>query len=394
MPATAVKPQVRRPARRPLGNLANNSSPGRAEKRRKRRRERHDLRYALRGVTRIGRIMQCGYTGVQSDGAGPGLRLTQGTGGPVAGLSGLATCGSVWACPVCSARIATVRAGDLADVMRYAFRQGCEAAMVTLTMRHHQGQTLGQCWNALMTAWKAVTSGKSWVADRTTMAVRGWVRVVEVTKGEHGWHVHVHVLLIFDQPALPSELRGLADRMWRRWNAALLRNGFDSVRGVGTDIRKASLRPGVSGGLHEYFVKLSHEITGGHAKLARGSGRTPFQILSDALDAGEKADLEAWWEWESVSRGRRQIAWSKGLRQWAGVGAEQTDEEIAGADLEADDMLFIEPASWRAMRHRPGEVCELLEVTEDGGYSAAKRWMIDRGFGFALLARWKQGERT
>jgi hypothetical protein len=337
--------------------------------------------------------MQCGYTGVLSDGSGPGLRLTADSGGAVAGLSGLSTCGSVWACPVCSARIATVRASDLADVMRHAFRSGCEAAMVTLTMRHHQGQSLRQCWDALMTAWHAVTSGKYWVADKAGMAVRGWVRVVEVTKGDNGWHVHVHVLLIFDKPALLRELHGLADRMWKRWNAALLRCGFDSVREVNgervaADVRKASLRPGAKDGLHEYFVKLSHEITGGHAKLAKGQGRTPFQILTDAVAAGEKADLDAWWEWESTSRGRRQIAWSKGLRKWAGVGAEQTDEEIAGADLEAEDMLFIEPESWRVMRHDPGAVCGLLETTEEGGYQAAMGWLRSRGYGYALLARW------
>ena len=344
------------------------------------------LRSGLRRVTNLGRVGKCGYTGVMGDHSGPGLRVTADRRGAVAGLSGLATCGSVWACPVCSARIATVRADDLAGVMRHAFRAGCEAAMITLTMRHHPGQTLRQCWGALSAAWHAVTSGKQWVADQSGYVVRGWVRVVEVTRGRNGWHVHVHALLIFDKPVTPDRLRGLADQMWKRWNAALLRKGFDSIRDVASDVRKASLTPG-SNGLHRYFVKLAHEITGGHAKLAKGGGRTPFQILTDALDTGEKADLDFWWEWEAASRGRRQIGWSKGLRDWAQLGEEQSDEDIAAADLEGEDMLFLDPESWRHLRCSPGDVCGLLEVTEDGGYGMAMRWLRAHGYGYVLLAR-------
>ena len=41
----------------------------------------------------------------------------------------------------------------------------------------------------------------------------------------------------------------------------------------------AEVKPGLwwfatgGSGLHEYFVKLAHEVTGGQAKLAKGGGR-------------------------------------------------------------------------------------------------------------------------
>lgn len=63
-------------------------------------------------------------------------------------------------------------------------------------------------------------------------------------------------------------------------------------------------------------------------------------MLSNALETGEAADVHGWWEWERASHGRRQIAWSKGLREWANLGKEQTDEEIAEEQLEAEDVLF------------------------------------------------------
>ena len=91
-------------------------------------------------------------------------------------------------------------------------------------------------------------------------------------------------------------------------------------------------------------------MTGGHAKLAKGKGRTPFQVLGAIVDAGGEAwqfedDLKLWRQWEKASRGRRQVAYSKGLREWAGLRKAKEDEEIASETLEAVRM------TWRS---RPG----------------------------------------
>lgn len=395
MSATAVR-------RRPLGNPASTFStagqPGAREiKRRARRRERHKLRHSLRDVTRVDRARKCGY--VSTGSGGPGLRLTvDPAGGNVAGLCGLMTCGSVWVCPVCSAKIAARRADELADVMRFALGRKCKATMVTLTMRHHEGQRLKDCWDTLGKGWNAVTSGRQWVDDSAAFGLRGWVKAVEVTRGKSGWHVHVHALMIWDRPVTEQVARHVADRMWARWNRALVKRGFDSLRDSGgLDVRMASLLPEARYGLHEYFVKLAHEVTGGQAKLAKGGGRTPFQILSDAIGSGAVGelhetgaasdDLLAWWEWEKASHGRRQIAWSKGLRKWAGLDAEAADDEVAAEELEGDDLLFLDSDSWRWLRIDPGQVCALLETTEDNGYQAAAAWLRQRGYGYVLLKR-------
>lgn len=390
-----------------LGNYANKSSPFRRPpagddpkkaKRRARRRERHDLRFKLRQVTDLPRVSKCGWctVGPGGDGdGGPALRLSpRPGGGEIAGFAGLATCGSVWVCPVCSAKIATRRADDLADFMRTALERECSASLVTLTMRHHEGQKLSDCWDALSKAWAAVTSGKQWVTDQQKYGLRGWVKAVEVTRGKNGWHVHIHALLVWDELVTMPEARHVGNRMWQRWDRALRRSGFDSLRDLGgVDVRMASLLPGAAGGLHEYFVKLSHEITGGQAKLAKGGGRTPFQILANIFEAGEVDDVTAWHEWEQASRGRRQIAWSKGLREWAELGEEQTDEDLAAEELGTDDMMFLTPDSWRALRTDPGNVCDLLEAAEDGGYAAAKKWLALRGLAYSVLKRWMRAGR-
>ena len=85
------------------------------------------LRHRLRRLSTLKRVRKCGYCTAGAEGGGPGLRLTANPkGGNIAGFSGLATCGSVWACPVCSAKIATRRAEELADVMRFGARTGVQ----------------------------------------------------------------------------------------------------------------------------------------------------------------------------------------------------------------------------------------------------------------------------
>ncbi len=77
----------------------------------------------------------------------------------------------------------------------------------------------------------------------------------------------------------------------------------------------ATLTPGAAAsGLHKYFVKLTHEITGGQAKLATGGGRTPLQLLADAVE-GLVDEVDLWHEGKRVSQGRRQMVWSTGRRR-------------------------------------------------------------------------------
>jgi len=246
--------------------------------------------------------------------------------------------------------------------------------MVTLTMRHHQGQSLADCWDALSKAWRAVTSGKQWMVDAERAGLVGWARAVEVTHGKNGWHVHVHALLIWREAIGQPQAEVIGQRMWRRWTKALRRNGFDSLeKSGGLDVRMASLNPGTGSGLHDYFTKLAHEIADGQAKLATGGGRTPFQLLADAVN-GLADEVDRWHEWEQASKGRRQMEWSRGrrdLRQWAGLGAEQTDEEIAEEELTGEDLVLLAPDSWRQLRQQPDQVCELLEATERAGLDAA-----------------------
>ncbi|WP_328305846.1 hypothetical protein [Actinomycetospora sp. NBC_00405] len=393
-----------------------------------RRETRWGRRSQLRPITSLRRVRNCG-TPLDPDG-GVTLALTTGEDGSrSAGYSGLASCGSVWSCPQCAAKIATRRADELSKVMRAVDGAGGSAFLLTLTMRHSRGDRLGLskderarlrrleenrslyeaananhwdfdereaeaeaieentlrqargCWDVLSDAWARVTSGGAWQADQELFGgLLGWARVVEVTDGDNGWHVHVHALLCFGAQVSAELVAGsVGARMFARWRGALERKGFDASDDHGWDLRRVQLG---DGDLADYFTKIAHEVTGSHRKEGqRAGGRTPMQLLADAVDTYEESAMARWWEWEQSSEGRRQLTWSTGrrdLRRLAMLGEEATDEDIAAEDLDADSRLALSGDTWDCVQ-RNNRACELLSVAENDGLDAARTWLKDRG---------------
>ena len=207
----------------------------------------------------------------------------------------------------------------------------------------------------------------------------GWARVVEVTDGDNGWHVHVHALLCFGEQVSAELVAGsVGARMFSRWRAALERKGFDASEEHGWDLRRVQLG---DGDLADYFTKIAHEVTGSHRKDGRrAGGRTPMQLLAEAVKTYEESALARWWEWETASEGRRQLTWSAGardLRKLAGLGAEATDEDVAAEDLDADTRLVLTADTWDCVeRGQLGP--ELLSAAEAGGMDAARNWLTAR----------------
>lgn len=322
--------------------------------------------------------------------------------------------------------------------MRAVHDRGGSAFMLTLTMRHARGDRLGLSttdrrrrdllderhadrevaeangwdvderaaeaeeielagikakegsWDVLGYAWAAVTSGSTWVKDAQLFGgLLGWARVVEVTDGANGWHVHVHALLCFaDDVSAELVAAGVGARMFGRWRRALERKGFDASDEHGWDLRKAQLG---EGDLADYFTKMAHEVTGAAGKHGRRhGGRTPMQLLADAVDTYEATTMARWWEWEEASDGRRQLTWSRGqrdLRVFAGLSQEATDEEIADEDREADRRLGLKAESWAWITSHRLET-EALEAAEHAGIAGARIWLTRHGL------TWSETPRT
>lgn len=56
--------------------------------------------------------------------------------------TGLQTCGSVWTCPICAARITEVRRQEISQAIDEAYKLGYQSAMVTFTFPHNNTMSL------------------------------------------------------------------------------------------------------------------------------------------------------------------------------------------------------------------------------------------------------------
>lgn len=318
--------------------------------------------------------------------SGVGIRLTESESGPRAGFAGLSTCGSIWLCPVCAAKIAARRAEELSTVLENVRDTGYQLAMVTLTVRHSSKDSLKDVWSAVGRGWHRVTGGKAWLADKKHYDIPGWVKAVEVTHGRNGWHVHVHTVIAYKD--IPKAATALGQRIYGRWESGLKETkkhkGFTALPGYGIDVQVSE--GGDLGNLGKYLSKLgadlrglSREMTQGGQKQARSKNRTPFQIGRDLIDTESSRDGAIWDEWQTIAPGHRAITWAKGFREQFGLNeAEATDEEIAAEEFgtEDDTVCLIPSPAWYGIKHR---ACEILDVAENRGAEALKAWLDDQG---------------
>lgn len=364
------------------GELANNSSPPLS-----RRAQRYALREKLREFSQVRRCRGCGKW---MTGEVVGVRYSEGNG---AGFSGLTTCGSVWVCPVCSAKILARRSVETGVLLLGWENQGGRLVLGTLTMRHHRGHGLAQEWDALQKAWKSVTSSKVWQKWKARTGSPGFVKVVEISYGQNGWHVHIHFVLLVGPEVVEGDVAELAGWLFPKWQRALDRAGMSGALNLGQDLRLADgLEAAEQFG--EYLTKqtaygtaesLGRELFGSWTKSARSWSRTVshWSLAEGFFETGDLELLRLWHEVEVASHGRRQFSMAKGLRELMALGPEKSDEEIAQEEAGDRDLVQITRAGWaavmRASRRGDWLPSRILEVIEERGVDGLCRWLEAEG---------------
>ncbi len=256
-----------------------------------------------------------------------------------------------------------------------ALGEGRALVFVTLTMRHHQAQALAGLWDGAGAGWKRAITGRAWVA--ASEMVDGWARVWEVTYGANGWHVHVHAVLIVEQF---EGWQSVAEGMYERWSAGLVSKGFEAPLLVGQDWHLVQ-GENAADELAGYLTKLAEDpgfALGGELAYsapgrARGGLKTqpPFALLARLEETGELEALTLWHEWEAASKGKRQIGYSRGLRERYEV-EDVDDQAIVDEELgtEEDDLVAWTREGWRALVQVPARMSRLLDLAETGGQAA------------------------
>ncbi len=259
-------------------------------------------------------------------------------------FKGLQTCASVWACPICSAKISERRKLELIHALDSHKASGGDVLLLTLTSPHYLGDVLDDVLAGQALALHHFNAGANVTKFNRSIGLIGQIRALEVTHGRlravnNGWHPHYHILLFVDSGLDLEYLRGV---FFERWVNACLKAG----------LKAPSLKHGIrlddGSKAAAYCSKwgLESEMTKGHIKKAN-DGETPFDLLRAVLANKDKQAAALFKEFAETFKGKRQLRWSPGLKDHFSI-ADFTDELLASfQDDSAIHLGSIEPDEWR-----------------------------------------------
>lgn len=318
--------------------------------------------------------------------------------GEAVGYAGLQTCGSVWACPACSARIQAQRRLELGLLMTIAAAEGYSVVFTTYTLKHKQGQALEELWEGLGYAHRRVKQDKTVNGLRKRHGEIGSVRATEVTYGGNGWHPHIHSLRFYENTLTQSDVDEMKRNEYRAWKAAAKKRGLGRPSSRAFKMELLDLGDShTAEQLSKYLVKdideehqqsaqgrriadagktvsgITFEMQGGATKAARRStSYTPMELLGEFADTGNVEFLERFNEYELASHGKRALSWSPGLKARFNV-AEKTDEAIAAESIgtEEDRVFGITAEGWQRVCYTRTAAI-ILNTLTSRGIGAAK----------------------
>ena len=295
---------------------------------------------------------------------------------------GLMTCGSVWMCPICAAKITERRRIELESVN--AFELSC--FMVTLTLQHTQDDSLKTVQSHLAEAWRKMKSGRWYPKFQKEFLIVGSVTGTEITYGlEFGWHPHKHVLVWSMLPDHQIDSNLIRDFISTRFEYILGKMGRYVSPIHGVDVRKGDNL------IQEYVAKfgrdpkesawsLAAEITKAPVKIGLkfGDHYTPFQLLDLRL-AGDMHAGKLFREYAETMKGAKQLVWSRYTRELLGLDQEMSDEELAA--MQEQDVIILallKPEHWRVILRKEKRAA-LLEVANTGNVEYLRVFLASLG---------------
>jgi len=302
------------------------------------RQERYALQAVVRALLPSSRTAKC-LRYVQKNRTE--VEVWRSTGYKRAHYGGLQTCASVWACPVCSAKISERRRAELKALIDAHTAAGGVVLLVTRTVPHARADDLAELLAKISKAEAGYKAHRDYKTVAAAFGLVGTVRAVEVTHGfANGWHPHVHELLFL---ALPVCIADLEEDLSRIWKASAVRAGLEAPsRAHGLTVQDGSKAA-------KYASKwgLESELTQWHRKRGKIQSRTPFDLLRDCLGDDDGSSAQLFRQYAEAFHGRHQLQFSRGLKKLYQIAEISDDELVQQHDEDAFLLGSLSLDQWR-----------------------------------------------
>jgi len=327
-PKNGVFFQSSDPSESSLGMSTKSCNPDKEERQRRKQKRKRNQGLARKLVG--GRLESCGRVPVPVMINGELVKITSESrsvtilkNGENYSFGGLMHCGSVWCCPECASMITEYRRNELKLACENAKSEGLHISMLTLTVPHYAKDRLQDVLDGISSALRKFKNRKAFKRLAQEIGLVGNIRTLEVTYGENGWHPHFHILLFTKSEFSQQELFSIKENLLSQWQSACVSSGLSLPNNHGLEL--------VNGEWAAAYVTkwgIEEEMTKGHLKQGIKEGHvSPFGLL-DLYDQGDKNAGRRFQEFAKVFKGKRQLVWSKGLRELLKVGEQKPDEEI------------------------------------------------------------------
>merc|ERR1711976_891083 len=251
---------------------------------------------------------------------------------------GLATCKSVWSCPVCALSSYYKKADELRKLVNHFYRRpsNMKAIFVTYTFSHSFNDELRDLMDRFQKTLSSTFSGSKWKSILDKYGVVGSVKSLECTWGiKNGWHPHAHFLYFVPCTTNADDFK---EEVLDRYFDFAEKNGL--VReGVGgkEEFYERAIVVEDNAKTSDYLAKI--ESSGGIDKemsnsFGKTSGFSAFDFLrvaeyckTNKIEGMRRYFDDMYLEYSLVFRGRRKLYLSKGLRDIIDAYAVEEEKE-------------------------------------------------------------------
>ena len=335
-------------------------------------RHRQKLREVAAGLLQTQCLKNCGKARAASD-----VQLFRSADTGFAHLRGLQSCGSVWACPVCSEKISRLREEELTEAIE---RWEGSTIGVTLTFSHGRHDDLGELLAMLRQTLKTLHASRGYRELKSDYGFAksqggGQVRALEVTHPKpgtpnaNGWHPHLHYAIFSVRTDLTeSDIADLEERLYLLWLTHCQKAGLAAPtreRGVVASLDSSAT----------YVSKwgLGPELTRSEYKTDSQKTRcNPWQLLAMAAEKGPHSHEagQLFREYAEAFKGQRQLYYSPGLKDFLGMN-DKTDTEAAESNPEGYHVMTMGELHWYVVVDNNAQA-DVLAACEQGGAEAVR----------------------
>jgi hypothetical protein len=327
---------------------------------------------------------------------GAQIELRHTTQKKVGHYKGLQSCGSIWVCPICAAKITHHRALEIAGACEKWIQEDEKNSMimVTYTIPHYFSQSIDELLGAshsndggkrkckprgfkgakfrlrTQSPLKKDANFKTWKQTKKRFGVHGTITALELTWGVNGHHVHHHDLMFVKGSINDLDIEEMRNNFATAWLHACRRVGVgidneENFLKYSVDVARAKTPADYISkwGLIEYEKNrdlasqgwhAGAELSKAHVKHGRPGHYTPWDLARMIKDHPDDARLfmavgGVISDFMRCFKGSHHIFWDSGLKKYFGV-EEISDQEITEKEGESNILGLFDKLEWKQIK--------------------------------------------